>query len=155
MKKLILYATKYGATAEIARRIAEKLGDANTHDLKNPIPDLAEYDCIIIGSSIYAGAFRKEVKSFFAQNEGELLQKKLGLFASGMSRGDGDKVFAENVPDKIKQTIKATALLGGIFDPTKANFMERFIMKIVTKQSGHVERIDDSKIENFVREMQG
>ena len=155
MKTLILYATKYGAAAEIARRIADKLGDADTHDLKNPVPDIAEYDCIIIGSSIYAGAFRKEVKGFFAQNERELLQKKLGVFASGMSKGDGDKVFAENIPDKIKQTVKATALLGGIFDPTKANFMERFIMKIVTKQSGHVERIDDNKIENFVKEMQG
>jgi menaquinone-dependent protoporphyrinogen IX oxidase len=72
-----------------------------------------------------------------------------------MSKGDAAKVFAENVPDKITQAAKATALLGGIFDPTKANFMERFIMKIVTKKSGHVERIDDNEIENFVREMQG
>ena len=155
MKKLILYATKYGATAEIARRIAEKFGDADTHDLKAPVPDFTEYDCIIIGSSIYAGAFRKEVKNFFAQNEDKLLQKKFGVFASGMSRGDGGKVFDENVPDKIKQATKATALLGGIFDPSKANFMERLIMKIITKQSGRVDVIDESKIESFVEEIQG
>ena len=35
MKTLILYATKYGAAREIAKRIAEKMGGAALHDFLN------------------------------------------------------------------------------------------------------------------------
>ena len=34
MKTLILYASKYGAAQEIARRIANRMGNADTYDLK-------------------------------------------------------------------------------------------------------------------------
>ena len=36
MKTIILYATKYGAAAEIARRIAAHIDGAIVHDLKQP-----------------------------------------------------------------------------------------------------------------------
>ena len=35
MKTIILYATKYGTTAEIAKRIANRIDGATVHDLKN------------------------------------------------------------------------------------------------------------------------
>ncbi|MCL2427194.1 MAG: flavodoxin domain-containing protein [Oscillospiraceae bacterium] len=150
MKTIILYATKHGATAEIAQRIVDKIGDAILHDLKQPTPDLTEYDCIIIGSAIYAGAFRKEAKAFLSQSSDILKAKKLAIFASGMSKGESDKIFTENVPTELLQAAKAAMLLGGVFDPKKANFAERLIMKVVTKQSGYVDTIDDNKITEFV-----
>jgi len=150
MKTIILYATKHGATAEIASRIANNIENTTVHNLEQPTPDLAEYDCIIIGSAVYAGMFRKEVKTFFAQNSNILKTKKLGFFASGMSKSESDKVFAENVPDELLQAAKVSMVLGGIFDPKKANFAERLIMKAVTKQSGYVDAIDDEKIDEFV-----
>jgi len=153
MKTLILYATKYGAAAEIAQRIAEKLNGADTHNLKNPIPDLTEYDCIIIGSSVYAGMFRREAKAFFAKTGDTLLQKKLGLFASALSSDGASKIFAKNVPDNILKSSKSAILLGGIFDPGKANFIERFIIKIITKQTGRLGVIDSTRIDSFAGEM--
>jgi len=149
MKTLILYATKHGATAKIAQQIADKISDATVHDLAQPAPDLAGYDCIIVGSAVYAGMFRKEVKAFLSQNADILKNKTLGLFASGMSKSEADKVFTENVPSEILQSSKATMLLGGIFDPQKANLAERLIMKAVTKQSGYVDTIDNEKITEF------
>jgi len=149
MKAIILYATKHGATAEIARRIADKIEGATIHNLEQPAPNLADYDCIIVGSAVYAGTFRKESKAFFAQNLEILKGKKLYLFASGMSKSESDKFFVENVPAELMQVAKASMLLGGMFDPKKANFAERLIMKIVTKQSGHIDAIDDDKIETF------
>jgi len=151
MKTIILYATKYGATAEIAHRIADKIEDSTVHNLEQPAPDLAEYDCIILGSSVYAGMFRKTAKTFFAQNSNTLKTKNLGLFASGMSKSESDKVFSENIPAEVLQVAKATMLLGGIFDPKKANFAERLIVRVVTKQSGYVDTIDDEKIAEFVK----
>jgi len=120
MKTLILYATKYGAAAEIAKRIANKIDGAVIHDLKQSgILDLAGFDCIIIGSSVYAGMFRKEAKAFLSQNADVLRQKKLGLFISGMSSGEEQKMFADNVPKDLLESAKATIMPGGIFDPKK------------------------------------
>jgi menaquinone-dependent protoporphyrinogen oxidase len=149
MKTIILYATKYGASAEIAMRLAEKIGDAVVHDLKQPIPELIGYDCIIIGSSVYAGMFRKEAKKFLSESADILINKKFGLYASGMSKSEADKVFADNIPTELLLSAKAAMLLGGIFDPKKANFVERLIMKAVTKQSGYIDTLDDEKITAF------
>ena len=149
MKTLILYATKYGAAAKIAERIADEIDGAVVHDLnQDGIPDLAGFDCIIVGSSVYAGMFRKEAKAFLSQNSDVLRQKKLGLFISGMSP-DNENVFDVD----SKQIAEATALLGGIFDPKKASFMERLVMKAVTKQPVYTNTIDDDKIKRFVEEI--
>jgi len=154
MKTLILYATKYGAAAEIAKRIASQLDNAITHDLKQEsIPNLKEYDCVIVGSSIYAGTFRKEAKAYLAQNADELSKKKLGLFICSIGDGNDDEVFINNVPDEVLQAAVTKASLGGAFDPKKANFLERLIMKAVAKQSGYVDKINDEKISKFAEAM--
>ena len=150
MKTIILYATKHGAAADIAGRIAAQIDGAVTFDLKQGgIPALADFDCVIVGSSIYAGTFRKEAKAFIAQNADELCKKKLGLFISGMSDGEGDDAFKANVPEGVLQAAVAKGSLGGAFNPKKANFFERLIMKAVTKQSGSVSNISDEKIRKF------
>ena len=150
MKTIILYATKHGAAAEIADRIASQLGGASAYDLKQgDIPDLAGFDCVIVGSSVYAGMFRKEAKSFIAQNAGKLCGKRLGLFISGMSKGDGADIFKANIPDEVIQAAKAACILGGVFDPEKANFFERLVMKAVSKQSGYMSTISDEDINTF------
>ena len=154
MKILILYATKHGAAAEIAKRIADTVGGAVVHDLKQSnIPDLAGFDCVIVGSSVYAGMFRKEAKAFLSQNADILRQKKLGLFISGMSSGEEQKIFADNVPKDLLESAKATIMPGGIFDPKKAGFVARLIMKALTKQSGYVDTIDSGKIKDFAEVM--
>ena len=151
MKTLILYATKYGAAREIAERMSNTIGDAALHDLKQSgIPDPAGFDCVIIGSSLYSGSIRKEAKAFLAQNAGNLQQKTIGLFLSGIAKSDERKYFTDNFPENILQSAKATAFLGGVFDPKKAGKPERMIIKIVTKSSDYTNTIDDEKIKAFV-----
>ena len=154
MNTIVLFATKHGAAQEIANRIANRMDGAIAHDLKQSnTPDIADFDCVVVGSSVYAGAIRKEAKAFLSQNANTLKNKKIGLFLSGMSSGEMQKAFTENVPDDVLQSAKVKASLGGVFDPNKAGFMERVIMRIVTKQSGFVSTIDDKKIDEFVRGM--
>ena len=158
MKTIILYATKYGAASEIAKRIAEKMDGAAVHDLKQkPIPDLSKFDCVIIGSSLYAGMIRKEAKAFSSENVGTLREKKIGLFLSGMeTSGDNEKTYFEtNFPPEFLQSSKAKTLTGGIYDPKKANFFERAIFKLAAKQSAYSDKIDDDKITRFAAEMKG
>jgi len=150
MKTLILYATKYGATATLARRIANHIEGSVIHDLKEGcLPSLDGFDRVVIGSSIYAGMIRKEAKTYITQNTEALCKKKLGLFISGMDASSEKQFFDANFPAEVLQAAAAASVLGGIFDPKKAGFLERFIMKMVSKQSGYMSTIDDDKIRQF------
>ena len=154
MKTLILYATKHGAARETAERIAKKIPDAVLHDLKQPdIPSLADFDCVILGSSIYVGSIRKEAKAFLAQNADRLIEKKLGLFLCGLQESEEKQFFDANFSPDILKAAKATGFLGGIFDPNKAGFMERFLLKAVAKLPEYTNRIDNTKIEQFAEVM--
>ena len=150
MKTLILYATKHGATREAAQRIAKHINGAVLHDLKEEgMPSLVDFDCVIIGSSIYVGQIRKEAKMFLAQNADKLKKKRLGLFLCGLQENEEKQFFSANFPPDILSAAKATAFLGGIFDPKKAGFMERFIIKVVAKLPGYMDKIDNGRIEQF------
>ena len=154
MKTLILYATKHGAARITAERIAQKIPGAVCHDLKQAnIPTLADFDCVIFGSSINVGSIRKEAKAFLAQNADCLKEKKLGLFLCGLQENEEKQFFASNFPPDILTAAKATAFLGGIFDPKKAGFMERVIIKAVAKLPEYADRIDNAKIERFAEIM--
>ena len=154
MKTLILYATKYGAAREIAEKIAKNIDGAEIYDLKqNNIPSFDNFDCVIIGSSLYAGSIRKEAKIFLSQNAGAFQGKNIGLFLSGMAESGEEKFFESNFPAEIVRSAKAADILGGVFDPEKAGFMERFIMKIITKQPGYINKISDDKIARFAEIM--
>ena len=154
MKTIILFAGKYGTTREIAERIAKKTDGATVYNLKrDSIPDLEEFDCVIIGSSIYVGMIRKEAKAFLSENKDILSRKKTGLFLSGLEASGEKEFFEKNFSPDLLRSAKATAFLGGIFDPQKNSLMERFITKVVAKQSGYINTIDDSKIEGFVKDL--
>ena len=154
MKTIIIYATKHGAAAEVAQRIAGRIGDATVYNLKQGgVPSLADFDCVIIGSSIYAGMIRKEAKAFLSKNADVLREKKLGLFISGLEASGEKKFFDTNFPPDILKMAKAARFLGGIFDPKKAGAMERLVMKVVAKKIAYVNNIDDGKIEQFVKTM--
>jgi len=156
MQTLILYASKYGATREIAQRIAQKVGEAKIYDLKqNDIPDFSLFDCVIIGSSLYAGSIRKEAKVFLSQNTDKLRDKKLGLFLSGMDtdKNNEKNYLDKNFPPELLSAAKAKSHLGGIFDPQKAGAMQSFIMKKILKQSGYVDYISDDEISRFAEVM--
>jgi menaquinone-dependent protoporphyrinogen oxidase len=92
---LILFATKYGVGREIAQRSANKIDGAIIHDLKDDkMPAFDSFDCIIIGSSLYAGSIRKEAKIFLNEYTERLHGKTIGLFLSGLSGGDANSSMA-------------------------------------------------------------
>lgn len=150
MKTLILFATKNGATREIAQRIAKQMEGAVVHDLRNSeIPALGGFDCVIIGSSVYAGMIRKEAKSFVGQNAAVLCGKRLGLFISGLDGSKEKEYLSANYPAEVLRAAKSACFLGGVFDPEKAGFMGRLVMKAVAKQTEYTDNIDDTKIKQF------
>ena len=94
MKVLVTYATKYGATAEIAEKIGQVLRQAGL--LTDVLPasrvsDLPTYQAVVLGSAVYVGLWRKEAARFLKANEHVLAGQLVWLFSSGPT-GEGDTV---------------------------------------------------------------
>lgn len=86
MRVLVAYATKYGATEGIAKRIAAKLeerGLAVDVHRTDAAPDLAGYDAFVVGSAVYIGSWRKDAAQFIERNRPILVTHPLWLFSSG------------------------------------------------------------------------
>ena len=88
---LVAYATKYGATKEIAEEIGNVLRQAGllTDVLPvNKVRDLNPYRAVILGSAVYIGRWRKEAAKFLQAHEQALAERQVWLFSSGPT-GEG------------------------------------------------------------------
>lgn len=164
MKTLIVYGSKYGATKICAKKIAKGLkGKVEVINLKDKkVIALKDYDKVLIGTSIYAGMVRKEVKRFCHNNKEELMTKKLGLFLSCME--ENIETYINNgFSEDLKNNFLVTVGCGGIFNFSKMNFFEKFIIKKIysSKKDAkgnttkidtktNIEKISNSKIQEFV-----
>ena len=87
MKTLIVYGTRYGATAEASEEIAKVLREAG-FDVKvmnakeKNIKDLSEYELVVIGSGLQINKWTSEAEDFLKKFQKDLAQKKVALFVS-------------------------------------------------------------------------
>lgn len=89
---LVTYASKHGATAEIAQTIARVMKTFEfevTARRVGYIESVSEYDVLILGSALYLGDWIPEATDFLYQHQEELKNKRVWLFASGPT-GEGD-----------------------------------------------------------------
>jgi menaquinone-dependent protoporphyrinogen oxidase len=143
---LIAYATKYGATAEIAAKIGDVLRGAGFATDVCPVPSAdtpSAYDAVVLGSAVYAAKWRKEAARYLTGNEKALSERPVWLFSSGPT-GQGDAVdimkgwqFPEDlqpVADGVQP--RDIALFHGVIDLRKLNFIERMMMKAMKAPTG-------------------
>lgn len=145
-KVLVTYATKHGATAEIAERVGHVLQEAGVTAVVRPVEmvhDLRQYDAVVLGSAVYAGQWRKEAAEFLAHNEQRLMERPVWLFSSGPT-GEGDPVALmkgwtfptaqQPIADRIHP--RDIAVFGGEIDMEKLNLPEKLIVKGVKAPAG-------------------
>ncbi len=143
---LVAYATKHGATAEIAERIGEVLreaGLATTVMNVKKVKDLTPYGTVILGSAVYIGSWRKEAVRFLENNEQALASRDVWLFSSGPT-GEGDPVelmqgwryppALQPVLDRIQP--HDIALFHGDLGMDRLNFIEKAMIKNVKAPTG-------------------
>ncbi len=143
---LIAYATKYGATAEIAERIGQILRQAGLLVDVQPVDnvsDLAAYKAVVLGSAVYVGQWRSEAATFLAANEKQLADRPVWLFSSGPT-GKGDPVqlmkgwrFPEAqqpIADRIKP--RDIAFFHGVLNMQKLSLPEKLIVKGIKAPTG-------------------
>jgi menaquinone-dependent protoporphyrinogen oxidase len=154
MKTLIVYGTKYGCTEKCATMLAKKLtGTVDLRNLKTAGEiDLSQYDTVIIGGSVYMGQIRKEVSEFCTKQLHLLQGKKLGLFICCMRDGELAETQLTTVfPKELVANAVATGFFGGEFTFKKMNFLERMIVKKVSKVDKDASNIQEENITAFAK----
>lgn len=139
IRVLVAYATKYGATAEIAEKIRQVIFQAGMQTDVLPadrVSDLAPYKAIVLGSAVYVGQWRKEAVAFLEANEKAMAKMPVWFFSSGPT-GEGDPVqlmqgwrFPEaQQPIANRIQPRDTAFFHGVLDMKKVNLAERLVIK--------------------------
>lgn len=143
---LVAFASKHGATAEIAAHVAQTLRDAGHEVDLAPVADVADlapYHAVVLGSAVYAGHWRKEAAHFLKEHASELRLRPLWIFSSGPT-GEGDPVEllqGWHAPENLQKELAAMgardiAVFHGVLDPETLNFAERLIVKSVKAPLG-------------------
>ena len=143
---LVAYASKYGATQEIAEEIGQVFSHAGLSTDVLPIKlvsDLSRYQALIIGSAVYIGKWRKEAVRFLKANEKKLSGRSVWLFSSGPT-GEGDPVeilkgwrlprAIQPLVDRIKP--RGICVFHGDVNVSKLNSIEKSIIKNVEAPVG-------------------
>jgi len=143
---LVAYATKYGATAEIAEKIGEVLREEGFEPDVLPadsVADLTPYGAVVLGSAVYVGKWRGEAAKFLEANEKALAGLPVWLFSSGPT-GEGDAVelmkgwsfpgAQQDIADRIGP--RDVVVFHGAMDSKKLSLPEKLIIKGVKAPMG-------------------
>jgi menaquinone-dependent protoporphyrinogen oxidase len=145
-KVLVAYATKYGATAEIAGKIGLVLQEAglDTDVLAvKSVKDLSPYKAVVLGSAVYIGKWRKDASAFLKANEAALAEKPVWFFSSGPTgKGTPDDLLKgwrfpktlQPVADRIQP--RGMAIFHGDVNSEKLSGVEKWMVKNVKAQTG-------------------
>jgi menaquinone-dependent protoporphyrinogen oxidase len=83
---LVAYATRLGATREIARRLGEVLRAADhevtVQSVDDPV-DVGVFDATIVGSGVFAGHWHRPAVEFVRRHRHDLELRPTWLFSSG------------------------------------------------------------------------
>jgi menaquinone-dependent protoporphyrinogen oxidase len=86
MKVLVAYASRHGATAGIAERIAAQLRGAGLLAEAHPVEEIDEvggYDAVVIGAAAYTFHWLKAATRFVKRHREDLRRRPVWLFSSG------------------------------------------------------------------------
>jgi menaquinone-dependent protoporphyrinogen oxidase len=148
MKVLVSAASRHGATAEIARAIAETLTEAGLEAVALPpdaVTTLDGYDAAVLGSGVYVGRWMDTAKHLVERHTAALASRPVWLFSSGPI-GEPPKP-AEDPADiaEIMDTTHALEhrLFAGKVDKAVLGLGEKVILKAVRAPEGDFRPWDD------------
>jgi menaquinone-dependent protoporphyrinogen oxidase len=143
MSVLVGYASKHGATGEIAERIAEILTLAGRHAEARRVQqagDLGGYEGFVVGSAAYSTHWLKDATAFVMSNRDLLAHRPVWLFSTGPlgtdatdAKGVDLRTTAE--PKEIPGFREAIHprdhhVFFGALDPGRLTFAEKTLRKL-------------------------
>jgi menaquinone-dependent protoporphyrinogen oxidase len=130
---LVAYASKMGATREIAEVVGTELLAADHRvsvESAENVRDIRGYDEVVLGSAVYMGRWRGEAVRFLQRHAAALKGKKVWLFHSGPCGHEhaGELVNAPRNVARLAESIGAAPPMtfGGRLEPqTAKGFLAR------------------------------
>jgi menaquinone-dependent protoporphyrinogen oxidase len=125
---LVAYASKKGSTAEVATFVGKRLRERGlVADVRRAaeVEDLAFYDGVVLGGSLYLGRWHDDARTFLSRFGTALASRPLAVFALGpktASEDDlaGSRAQLERALGGVEPT--TVAVFGGVIDPAKLRF---------------------------------
>lgn len=138
---LIAFATRHGATHEIAETLKETFVNRGLSAETKPVQDVRSldgYDAVIIGSAVYMGRWMKAARSFVDEHRGDLAGKDVWLFSSGPV---GEPADAADEPFGIDEVVSvahahAHRIFAGKIDRSELGLAERAVIRMVKAPDG-------------------
>ena len=142
MNALIVFGTRYGATAstseEIARVLREEGFDVRVVNAKKEkLNDISGYELIIVGSGMKINRWTKEPEQFLNKFKNELSTKKVAIFVSSGIQTileheenteaieKAQRTYLEEKADKYSLTPIAMTIFGGVLNFNEMGWMAR------------------------------
>ena len=155
MNTIICYASKTGTTKHCAEKLKTLLHSAELCDLTKERPDIAAYDCIIIGGSIRMGHLHKRAKKFIEKNKELLLQKKIAFFICNGFIEQAETFLLQNIDKLLLEHAICAASFGGELDFTRMKGLDKFVAKAVSNsiqnQPEAQPKVNERSIEEFAK----
>ena len=155
MSTVILYTTKHGTSAKCAGILQEKASEeTRTVNLKDlPDFDLAPYDRVILGASVYVEKIQSEMTDFCVRNSELLLKKELGLFICSGDTGKAGARYLKLFGKDIYSHAVSKKLFGSEIYWHKMNFIEKLAMRIIKKTKTSTSDLETGAISELATEM--
>jgi menaquinone-dependent protoporphyrinogen IX oxidase len=151
LKALIVYGTRYGATASTSDFIAKTLQEEGydtrvVNAKKEKVNGISEYDLIIVGSGLQIDKWTSEPEAFLNKFKKEVANKKVAIFVSSgaysIIEHEGDKKAMDKAQKNClgnkaaKYSLKpiALGLFGGIWDYNQMGLITRNAMGFYKKR---------------------
>jgi menaquinone-dependent protoporphyrinogen oxidase len=132
---LVAFASKHGATAEIAEAVARELrerGLAPDCRRAEDVKDLRAYDAVVLGSAVYMKRWRHEARALLHKHAHELAERPFWIFSSGPFGEHRDPAWSE--PPKVvkeaeKLGVREHVVFGGRLPLEPSGFIEKAMVR--------------------------
>lgn len=142
MTVLVAFASRHGATEEIARSIGEILaGQGLEIEVKRmtDVETVLPYTAFVLGSAVYMGGWLREARSFVDGHAEFLARQPTWLFSSGPIGSPPHPAASDsfNIPDLVAVTrAREHKLFSGKLDKAELGLSERALAGALRVPSG-------------------
>lgn len=155
MKRIIIYATKYGCTEKAVKMLQSKIpgGIEAVNVAKEKAPDLSSFETVILGGPIYVGKMHNALSAYMKQNRETLKGKRLALFVCAGEQDPTlmEKQLAAAFPEELHNRAFLREDFGGELYWDKLDLMTKFILRMVKGIKAGYARLSDAKIDRFAK----
>lgn len=158
MGTLIAYSSRYGTSEKVAALLAERLsGDVRVqHIIEEPNVTWETVDHVIVGSSIRMGTIQDEMKEWLTLHEAHLMEHPLALYLCAGTPTESERIceLEKAYRDTLREHAYFVEIVGSGYDFERMGFLDKAIVRMMTKQKESSLQLDDAKLNQLVEAAQ-